>query len=32
MTAKIRLHGIPLSGHVHKVELFLRLRYRPAPA
>ncbi|MBW8814953.1 MAG: glutathione S-transferase [Caulobacterales bacterium] len=25
MTAKIRLHGIPLSGHAHKVELFLRL-------
>lgn len=25
MTAKIRLHGVPLSGHVHKVELFLRL-------
>jgi glutathione S-transferase len=25
MTAKIRLHGIPLSGHVHKVEVFLRL-------
>lgn len=25
MTAHIRLHGIPLSGHVHKVELFLRL-------
>ncbi|HET6971073.1 MAG TPA: glutathione S-transferase [Phenylobacterium sp.] len=25
MPAKIRLHGIPLSGHVHKVELFLRL-------
>jgi glutathione S-transferase len=25
MTAKIRLHGVPLSGHTHKVELFLRL-------
>lgn len=25
MTTKIRLHGVPLSGHVHKVELFLRL-------
>lgn len=25
MTAHIRLHGVPLSGHVHKVELFLRL-------
>jgi glutathione S-transferase len=25
MTQNIRLHGIPLSGHVHKVELFLRL-------
>jgi glutathione S-transferase len=25
MTSKIRLHGIPLSGHTHKVELFLRL-------
>jgi glutathione S-transferase len=25
MTAQIRLHGVPLSGHVHKVELFLRL-------
>src|SRR5688500_4051107 len=21
----VRLHGIPLSGHTHKVELFLRL-------
>lgn len=29
MTAKIRLHGIPLSGHVHKVELFLRLLNLP---
>jgi len=25
MPSKIRLHGIPLSGHTHKVELFLRL-------
>lgn len=25
MTSKIRLHGVPLSGHVHKVDLFLRL-------
>ena len=25
MTAQIRLHGVPLSGHTHKVELFLRL-------
>jgi glutathione S-transferase len=25
MPAQIRLHGVPLSGHVHKVELFLRL-------
>lgn len=25
MTARLRLHGIPISGHVHKVELFLRL-------
>lgn len=24
MPAKIRLHGLPVSGHVHKVELFLR--------
>lgn len=37
MTAQIRLHGVPLSGHVHKVEVFLRLLgqpfdYVPAPA
>src|SRR5687768_11295868 len=25
MSTQIRLHGLPLSGHVHKVELFLRL-------
>lgn len=25
MSAQIRLHGVPLSGHVHKVDLFLRL-------
>src|SRR6266481_4438861 len=25
MASQIRLHGIPVSGHVHKVELFLRL-------
>lgn len=25
MTARLRLHGIPISGHVHKAELFLRL-------
>ena len=25
MSANIRLHGVPLSGHVHKVEVFLRL-------
>ena len=25
MTAQIRLHGVPLSGHVHKVEILLRL-------
>ena len=25
MPSQIRLHGIPLSGHTHKVELFLRL-------
>lgn len=25
MPATIRLHGVPISGHVHKVELFLRL-------
>jgi len=25
MTAQIRLHGVPLSGHTHKVEMFLRL-------
>ena len=25
MTNQIRLHGIPLSGHTHKIELFLRL-------
>ena len=25
MPAQIRLHGVPLSGHTHKVELFLRL-------
>lgn len=29
MTAQIRLHGVPLSGHVHKVEVFLRLLGRP---
>jgi glutathione S-transferase len=29
MTHTIRLHGIPLSGHVHKVELFLRLLELP---
>jgi hypothetical protein len=29
MTHQIRLHGIPLSGHVHKVELFLRLLELP---
>jgi len=25
MSSQIRLHGVPLSGHVHKVEVFLRL-------
>src|SRR5687768_3749056 len=25
MTSQIRLHGVPLSGHAHKVEVFLRL-------
>lgn len=25
MTAQIRLHGVPLSGHAHKVEMLLRL-------
>jgi glutathione S-transferase len=25
MPAQIRLHGVPLSGHVHKVEVLLRL-------
>jgi glutathione S-transferase len=25
MTSQIRLHGVPLSGHVHKVEVLLRL-------
>lgn len=25
MTAQIRLYGVPLSGHVHKVEVLLRL-------
>ena len=25
MTSQIRLHGLPLSGHAHKVEVFLRL-------
>src|SRR6187401_1316896 len=29
MTSPIRLHGIPLSGHVHKVEVFLRLLGQP---
>lgn len=29
MPARIRLHGIPLSGHTHKVELFLRLLNLP---
>jgi len=29
MTAQIRLHGLPLSGHAHKVELFLRLLNLP---
>ena len=37
MTAQIRLHGVPLSGHVHKVEVLLRLlglpfEYVDAPA
>src|SRR5690349_16648590 len=37
MTAQIRLHGVPLSGHVHKVEVLLRLldlpfEYVAAPA
>ena len=25
MTSQIRLHGLPLSGHAHKVEVLLRL-------
>ena len=25
MSERMRLHGVPLSGHTHKVELFLRL-------
>ena len=29
MTNQIRLHGLPLSGHTHKVEVFLRLLGRP---
>lgn len=37
MTTQIRLHGVPLSGHVHKVEVLLRLldlpfEYMAAPA
>ena len=28
-TTAIRLHGVPVSGHVHKVELFLRLLNLP---
>jgi len=29
MTSQIRLHGVPLSGHTHKVDVFLRLLGRP---
>lgn len=29
MTSQIRLHGLPLSGHAHKVEVFLRLLGQP---
>lgn len=32
MTKPIRLHGVPLSGHVHKVALFLKLLDLPFAA